>query len=225
MISIKICFSNKEVQFDFLSDFQQEYLREKHCFSLNENALMRDLLLSILEEFDPESSLLWDDGYLYRRFTGMINGSERDINLDFPVKDFYSANEQSGYIILNYQIGIRGGWGQNITAEISIHIPSSEKGHERIPHVHVRKGSYQQGDPYSNTVRVNLVDLSVMDNANRKAKKLFGKKWDYVLRVIRNNRDQLLKQYNDMLCGALPEKISLNLEDETESVIPNIFRY
>ena len=64
-----------------------------------------------------------------------------------------------------------------------------------------------------------------MDGAEKKAKKIFGKKWDFVQHVIKKNQEKLRKLYVDMLSGAMPESISLNLEQETESKIPNFLKY
>ena len=65
-----------------------------------------------------------------------------------------------------------------------------------------------------------------MDNAEKKVNKLFTKReWTFVMRVLAENREQLIKNYNDMLKGIMIESISLNLDEETYHTVPNMFKY
>lgn len=188
---------------------------------MKSDAYMRDLLLDIVQTLDAEYMGEWNDEYLYRRMQGFFDGEQLDINPDYLVSEYVKQNSEDGIVYLYYQPSPKGGWGSNITALISLQMPSSEMGHERTPHVHVRKGKYLKGRASDNTVRVKLTDLTVMDNAEKKAKKLFAKEWDYVMTVIKNNQEKLIKQYNCMLKGAMPEKISLNLDFHWEVSVPN----
>ena len=201
----------------------REYLLINHKYEIKEDALMRDLLFEILREIAPEKEYEWDDNYLYSRFTGIIDGEECDINVDFPASRFIEANSIDGVLGLIYHPFLRGGWGVSLTSEIRLIMPSGEKGHEKTPHVHVRKGKYQKGN--ENTVRVKLSDLSIMDNAEQKVKRLFDKnQWGCVMRVLKENREQLMDNYNKMLKGAMTEMILLNLDEETSQTIPARFQ-
>ena len=209
-----------------VSEIVKEYIGNPHTYELEDNAVMRDLLIKVLKEIEPARESEWDDNYLYRRFIGKFGNCERDINLDFPVQEYINQNAENGFIQIYYQMALRGGWGIAITAEIWLEMPSKERGHERLPHVHIRKGKYLKGNTNENTIRVRLDDLSVMDNAEKKVAKLFkNKEWAFVMRVLSENQEMLINEYNCMMKGVLTERISLNLDEETYQTIPNIFRF
>ena len=65
----------------------------------------------------------------------------------------------------------------------------------------------------------------IMDNAEKKVKKLFDKRqWKFVMKVLQDNREQLINSYYKMLKGAMTESILLNLDEETSQIIPNRFQ-
>lgn len=107
-----------------------------------------------------------------------------------------------------------------------MYIPSSEKGHELRPHVHVQNGKYRRHDPKSNTVRFNLYDLTVMDGAKKKVSRLFTKEeWNLVKIVLTEKQQLFIENYNRMLKGTVPETINIDIADRRgmNSMVINLY--
>ena len=192
----------------------KEYVQFTHLFPYKDDTKIRDLLRNILDIVEEYPSPERDDLHLWSKFYGIINGKEYELNMDYPVKNYVYHNSVDGICWFKYTVASRGGYGGMITTTIRLYMPSSEKGHERIPHVHIRKGEYKKKDLYSNTIRINLNDYSVMDQRERDYKKLFSKnERGLIMWILQRHQSDLIDNYEAMLKGALPEVITIDFSN------------
>jgi len=214
---VHITFCNNEKNAGcYISDEAMYFLSNDNIYHYSEETTMRELARWIASHAEYNSTVLDDDWVIQKKVFGIIDQKLVELNFDYLLEDYVFYNAKDNKLFFEYHFGVSGGWGEQITSTVKLLMPSKEHGHERNPHVHVQKGKYRKNDPESNTVRVLLDDnLTVMDNAEQKAKKLFGKEWPWVIGVIKDNRLKLREMYETMIRGGNPDYLYLNYERKT----------
>lgn len=206
---IIIVFSNKAEWLGREPIQISTFLNRSHLYEYSDKTLMRDLLWSLLSEIGLYNDPCFkNDEEIRGRFYVTIDGLRMLINLDYPIQKFIDNNATDGTLFLEFVPTLPGGWGAKINETIKLQMPSSEHGHEKIPHVHIYKNGYQ--GTRENVIRINLITMSIMDNAELKARRLFGRKeLDEIFDYLESNRERLIKQYDCMLKGGVPEEVCL----------------
>lgn len=223
---IIIGFKYELDQLDYLPECDREYIKSTHMFYVDSmTSTVRDILKEVLKNITQDEDKSYDDDYLWTRFWGVINGSICELNFDFSAAEYYTLNEINGVAYLYYAVSPRGGAGFSIGNSITMCLWSKECGHAFLPHIHVRKGSYNRADPHSNMIGVSLEDLSIIEGTENQARRLFRRDWDRIMLIIAENREHLLDNYEAMRKGGLPERIEYDPKEGSLVFISQQYKY
>lgn len=218
--TIKIIFTNSKHQINSnsicLNTKAKEFLKNDHTVKYSDNSKLRNLFIYIARQTNPPQ-IAFSDEYLEGLISGRIERQFYVLNMDFLLSEYIKQNAVKNKLYFQYSIGIGAGWSGNINDCIRIYINNDESKHQNIDeqHVHIQKGNYHKNklksrkdagrsSSHENTIRMSLIDGSIMDNADIHKKGFSGKEIKRIREFVMKNKQIFIDNLNMLRRGAKP---------------------